>query len=107
MSGGADPISQGFKALVREATVEAVQALAADGRIVLQITPSDPFLGRLTFSTKEVAELTGISEKTLYDWRKDGRGPGFIKHGKTVLYPREALQKFFVLERVRTVDDDL
>ena len=102
-----DPISQGFKNLVREATRDAVADLAADGRVVVQTVAGDPFAGRLTFTTKEVAALTGMSERTLFDWRRDGRGPGFVKSGNLVLYPKAALEKFFVLERVRTVDDDL
>jgi predicted DNA-binding transcriptional regulator AlpA len=33
----------------------------------------------VTLRSKEVAELLGVSEKTLANWRWQGRGPAFIK----------------------------
>ena len=37
----------------------------------------------------------GISEGTLAYWRSMGIGPKFVKVGRTVLYPREALIAYF------------
>ena len=41
---------------------------------------------------KQVAEIMGISVKTLQRWRLFGEGPGWKKFGTAVRYPADALQ---------------
>jgi len=41
------------------------------------------------FTEREMSELTGKSRKTLFNWRKSGKGPSYIKVGRTVLYPSD------------------
>ena len=41
---------------------------------------------------KQVAEIMGISVKTLQRWRLFGEGPGWKKFGAAVRYPADALQ---------------
>jgi excisionase family DNA binding protein len=47
--------------------------------------------GRLTLSPKEVAELLGISEKTLWLRTREGLIPA-VKLGRRVLYPVNELE---------------
>lgn len=45
-------------------------------------------------SPSEVAKASGICEGTLSSWRCSGRGPKFVKVGKSVLYPREEVLSY-------------
>jgi len=47
--------------------------------------------GRLTLSPKEVAELLGVSEKTLWLRTREGLIPA-VKLGRRVLYPVNELE---------------
>ena len=42
----------------------------------------------------EVATILRQTPRGLAYWRKQGRGPGWIRLGKQVLYPREGVEKF-------------
>ena len=54
------------------------------------MTPGD----KLSFTTEEVAELTGLKIKTLENWRFENRGPRFVKLGRCVRYPAQALRRW-------------
>lgn len=41
------------------------------------------------YTEREMSELTGKSRKTLYNWRKEGKGPSFKRVGRTVFYPSD------------------
>ena len=45
---------------------------------------------------KEVAELLGVTEGTLVNWRTKGRGPRYIKSGKAVKYRRAAVAEWIM-----------
>jgi predicted DNA-binding transcriptional regulator AlpA len=52
---------------------------------------------RELYSPKEVAELLGIHENTLYKWRVLGEGPPYLRlssHGR-VRYERESLRAWW------------
>ncbi|MBC7767420.1 MAG: helix-turn-helix domain-containing protein [Phycisphaerales bacterium] len=53
---------------------------------------------RLT--VEEAAELLSVSVKTLEAWRRLGKGPEFVKLGRSVRYTMRALDRF---TRERTV----
>ena len=40
----------------------------------------------------QVSVRTGIPKSTLARWRKDGRGPRFVKHGGRIVYPSRELE---------------
>lgn len=40
----------------------------------------------MMLTTKQAAQATGFSEKTLRNWRSLGKGPRFIRWGNTVRY---------------------
>jgi len=44
--------------------------------------------------TEEAARFLNISPRTLERDRRFGRGPSFCRFGKTVRYPRAALEKY-------------
>lgn len=48
---------------------------------------------RLTVNAVEAAEMLGISERTLWQWKRDNRIP-YIQRGRRVLYSIEALRRF-------------
>lgn len=43
------------------------------------------------YTPAEAAEILRVGNKTLQTWRRDGRGPAFIKDGNVVLYPEAAI----------------
>ena len=43
-------------------------------------------------SVDEVAAVLDVTAHTLYIWRADGRGPKFVKLGRTVFYRRQDVQ---------------
>lgn len=49
---------------------------------------------RNTLTTPEAAALLGLSVHTLNKWRWDGRGPRYLKLGKSVRYRREDVEQF-------------
>lgn len=53
---------------------------------------------------KEVEEIYRIKTGTLANWRNQGRGPGYIKYGRKVLYPVIEMEKFCQTYQIRTVD---
>ncbi len=49
----------------------------------------DPRLGDDTlFTPAEAADLLRVSPRTLADWRLDGRGPRWGKHGRNYVFYR-------------------
>ncbi len=52
----------------------------------------DPF--DMVMDEKQVAKLLSVSPKTLRNWRYLGRGPAFIKLGRTVRYKISDLDKY-------------
>lgn len=41
---------------------------------------------------EEFARAVGLAEQTLAAWRSEGKGPGYVKLGKTVFYRRADLK---------------
>ena len=52
----------------------------------------------------QVEEMTGIKEKTLANWRSQGRGPQYHKVGKIIRYALEEIERWMQSFRVRTID---
>jgi hypothetical protein len=50
--------------------------------------------------------LGGLSPWTLEKWRRTGRGPLFLKVGRTVLYDVEDLDRFLEESKRRSTSDD-
>lgn len=40
---------------------------------------------------KDASAFLSVSVRTLEDWRREGRGPRFLKHGRCVRYSRDAI----------------
>ena len=55
--------------------------------IMLQATLNSEYL-----SPRQVEALTGIAATTLANWRWANRGPQLVRMGRSIRYPREALQ---------------
>jgi hypothetical protein len=49
---------------------------------------------KLSYNEKEVADLIGISTRTLQQWRMGGRGPLFRKLGRAVRYSASDLERW-------------
>lgn len=43
---------------------------------------------------RELGRLLKLSEETLAHWRCQGKGPGFIKLGAVIRYPRQSVEDF-------------
>lgn len=41
----------------------------------------------LGFTAKEIADRLVLSDKTIKRWRKNGKGPPFVRYGKIYYYP--------------------
>lgn len=50
--------------------------------------------------TKELAELLGLNEMTLYNWRREGKGPPYIRVGRRIRYKRADVDEWLQKERV-------
>lgn len=49
----------------------------------------------------ETAEMLGVTEQTLTEWRRHGHGPPYVKLGhRTVRYDREALEAWLEAREV-------
>ncbi len=63
-----------------------------------QIVTPAPF--RKYLAPAEVEAVFGISPRTLEFWRREGRGPSFIRAGKFVKYDREVFDKWMQSQSV-------
>lgn len=45
-------------------------------------------------TTPEAAEWLGVASHTLANWRSSGKGPDFVRDGRYVAYPLEALRRY-------------
>lgn len=52
-----------------------------------------PTVEKLALNTREVAEMLGVCERTVWSLGKTGKIPT-VKAGKRILYPVEGLRKF-------------
>jgi predicted DNA-binding transcriptional regulator AlpA len=50
-------------------------------------------------TTDELASMTGLAPITLQHWRAEGRGPSYLKLGRTVRYERAAVAQFYAQNR--------
>jgi len=55
---------------------------------------------KLLLTMEEVADILRVSESALYNWRRDGVGPEFIKNGNgpraKVMYPIRKVAEFLI-----------
>jgi len=56
-------------------------------------------------NTAKVADLYGLAETTLRKWRMIGRGPRFVRLGRTVRYRRADLEAFTGERAFRTTGE--
>ena len=51
----------------------------------------------------EVREITGLSDSTLERWRREGKGPRFVRIGRSIRYKVSDLKMFYeeIVEEVR------
>lgn len=97
-------LAAALDALVRAIVPLAIDAAIADGR--LQAPQRQVDHGPRMLTAKLVAELYGVSESTLADWRSRSKGPAWSKPGKHVLYNVEDVESYFAKARVRTLESD-
>ncbi len=57
-----------------------------------QYAAEDPEL--VFVGTPTVSDCLGVSEKTLEAWRREGKGPRFVKIGRFIRYPLSGLVGF-------------
>lgn len=55
------------------------------------VTP-EPSRFRRVLDEQELAERWHVSRKTLQGWRAKGTGPAFLKFGRCVRYPLDAVE---------------
>ena len=53
---------------------------------------------------KEVEQIYRIKSGTLANWRNQGRGPGYVKYGRKILYSVKELEEWCQSCQVRTFD---
>ena len=58
------------------------------------ITPEPSIPQRLILTEADLASRWAMSPKTLQRWRMEGRGPHYLKLGKRVSYPLNAVIAF-------------
>jgi len=45
-------------------------------------------------TTREVADMLGVTYQFMYELRRKGEGPDWVRIGHHIRYPREAIQRF-------------
>ena len=50
------------------------------------------------YKPREVAAQLGVHVNTLADWRRDGRGPDYIRIGRVIRYPAAAVDRWLSAE---------
>jgi predicted site-specific integrase-resolvase len=51
-------------------------------------------INKPSLTENQLAERWNITTKTLQHWRKVGKGPHYLKIGKSVRYPHELIEKY-------------
>lgn len=51
------------------------------------------------YTPRAVAQILGLHEVSLARWRALGKGPGFLKLGRSVRYPQEEVERFLAASR--------
>jgi excisionase family DNA binding protein len=46
------------------------------------------------YTQSEVAERLDVTRHTLWRWRKEDKGPPWTKVGRTVVYPKDAFERY-------------
>lgn len=59
----------------------------------MNVPSQPPALPEFVFP-EQLSSRIGISVQTLARWRCEGRGPGYVKIGKRVAYPVDAVDKW-------------
>ncbi len=54
-------------------------------------------------TTRQLAELIGISEISLAQWRARGQGPAFIRLGRTIRYARADVDAWITSKKIGKV----
>jgi hypothetical protein len=57
-----------------------------------------------TLAEKDAASFLGFTPSALRAWRREGRGPAFIRIGRSVRYELRALTNHLAAHRVETRD---
>lgn len=52
-------------------------------------------------NSKRAAEILSTTPGSLAQWRYEGRGPAYVKIGKSIRYPVHELEKFLADNTVR------
>ena len=60
---------------------------------ILSKSNNQPGTPCLAMRARETAKALGVSDRTLWDWTKNGDVP-HIRRGKTILYPVESLRRW-------------
>jgi len=55
-------------------------------------------------TSQEVAEILGINDGTLAQWRSAGRGPLYVKVGRMVRYREDAIEDY-ILANIHTGEE--
>jgi predicted DNA-binding transcriptional regulator AlpA len=58
--------------------------------------PAEPVLPPLAVSEADAARLIGVSARTLWTLRRDGRGPRHVLIGSSVRYRVDAIREYLV-----------
>ena len=79
-----------LKGVVKEAVGEAIKDVFGEAAELRRLKEK-PFL-----TPNEVQKLYGYTQRTLKEWRKDGKGPHYLQRykGDFVRYTHEAIKEF-------------
>ena len=56
-------------------------------------------------TTEEAAKILRCEKKTLINWRREGKGPPFVKLGRKVFYRRGDLREYILKCRRQSTSD--
>lgn len=88
---------------VVEAAVHEALAAANIG-VTREVNELELLNRKALLTDKEVQMLYGINAGTLGNMRSQGRGPAFIKDGKSIRYRRKDVEAYLQSRRVKTYE---
>lgn len=70
-----------------------------------EITETNKKLVSRNFNEEDVANILKVSRKTLQAWRGQGKGPRFLKIGRSIRYSEDSLADFMSLAERRSTSE--
>jgi excisionase family DNA binding protein len=70
------------------------------------VTENQSIQDKEILTDKETASFLGVADRTLRDWRKQGKGPAFVQMGKKIRYRKKDIDAYLDRQTISGGGDD-